>query len=284
MTLAITCWGVRGSIPTPGAGTVRFGGNTPCLTVSDESGHRLIIDAGTGIRQLGRALDSGERHLPELTILLSHTHWDHIQGLPFFLPLHRAGNHVTVLGPKQPGPSLESVLGSQMAPAVFPVPLTALAAELAVTEITAPEFAVSGFRVRAIPLCHPGATLGFSISDSHGGPSFSYMTDNELGASSGGADRRPFVRFLRGIDTLVHDAMYFESEKATRVGWGHSSAADAVALALEAGVRRLVLFHHDPSHDDDALGRLLAEAEAARARQNGELTIMVGTEGTTFHC
>ncbi|MCC7132660.1 MAG: MBL fold metallo-hydrolase [Gemmatimonadales bacterium] len=283
MTLSVRWWGTRGSIPTPGADTVRYGGNTPCVAVSAGT-DTIILDAGTGIRVLGRELVSEEGEAPQrLTVLLSHTHWDHIQGLPFFAPLYRAGNHITILGPRQPGPSLESVIHGQMAPAVFPVPAAALASRLEVSEIDPGEHEIGGFSVRAMTLCHPGATLGYAIAPKSGGPRFSYLTDNELGAA-GPDQRRQFVRFLQGSDTLAHDAMYFDAELAGRVGWGHSSAAEAVGLALEAGVRRLVLFHHAPSHDDATLERLLEEAERSRVRHGGSLDVTIAAEGHSLRC
>lgn len=282
MTLSITCWGTRGSVPSPGPQTARYGGNTPCLTIERHGGGRLILDAGTGIRALGRDLVSRAKGPLDLTILLSHTHWDHIQGLPFFRPLYHAEHTVRVLGPSRPGASLEAILRGQMVPSVFPVPPAAMGATMTVSEIDPGEHATDGFLVQTVPLRHTGPTLGFRIADATGGPAVSYMTDNELGGSAGTILRADLVRFLRGTDTLVHDAMYFESEVRDRRGWGHSSAAEAVALAREAECRRLVLFHHDPDHDDDALDRLLEEAIRSRGRDGPE--IIIAAEGTTLRC
>jgi len=283
VTLSLTFYGVRGSTPVPGSATTRYGGNTPCLLVESERG-RIVLDAGTGIRSLGRKLMAGEAEPLALDVLLTHTHWDHIQGLPFFQPLYRAGNRITIHGPPPRGRSLESVLGAQMEPSVFPVPLAALAAEPTVAEITTPEIEVSGFEVTVIPARHPAPTLGFSIARPGSSGSIIYLTDNELCDSFPAWERRRLVRFLHQADTLVHDAMYFESERRARLGWGHSSAGQAVRLALEAGCRRLVLFHHDPDHDDRALERLLDEARAARDGEGGSLDLLVATEGSTLHC
>ena len=281
MTLTVSFFGTRGSIPTPGPGTARFGGNTPSLLVESDAGARLVVDAGTGARGLGRHLESA--HPLDLTVLLSHTHWDHIQGLPFFSPLYRAGNRVRVLGPKQPSGSLASVLGSQMVPAVFPVPLEALGARLEIAEIEGDAIDVPGFGITSTKLCHPGATLGYSIRDARGGRAISYMTDNELGAGTA-ADRAAFIRFLRDTDVLIHDAMYFADELGARRGWGHSSAAAAVELAAESGVARLVLFHHDPDHDDKTLERLGAEAEATAVRLGARLDVTIAAEGRSIRC
>jgi phosphoribosyl 1,2-cyclic phosphodiesterase len=286
VALVVTFWGTRGSIPRPGRGTVGAGGNTPCLTI--ESGHgsgRLILDAGTGIRDLGRALvQAAGPDLGELTILLSHTHWDHIQGLPFFEPLYRPDVTARLRGPRPSIGSLGAVIRAQMEPAVFPVPLAALAARLLIEEFDALDEWIGPFHVRTTPVCHPGATVGYSVAESTGGPRVSYLTDNELGHPSAAAARAPLVQFLQGTDTLVHDAMYLEREVSGRVGWGHSSASEAVSLAVEARCRRLVLFHHHPDHDDATLEELLAEAFRSRDRQHGQCEIVLAAEGTSLRC
>ena len=283
MALSITFWGTRGSIPTPGPATIRYGGNTACLSIEDHENHRLILDAGSGIRALGKQLIH-QRGPQDLVVLLSHTHWDHIQGLPFFGPLYSPGNSIRILGPGVVDAPLRDTLRSQMAPAVFPVPLSAIGSALEVDEITSPELSLPGFLVRTVPVCHPGTTFGFAVQPAGGGPSVSYLTDNELAGPDATRVRPNLVRFLHRSDTLVHDAMYFEAEVGLRAGWGHSSAVQATGLALEAEVRRLVLFHHDPDHDDAALERLLAEAVEYRERLGGTLELTVAAEGTTLSC
>ena len=280
MALTVSFFGTRGSIPTPGPGTTTYGGNTPSLLVESDGGARVVIDAGTGARHLGRRLDTTGKPL-DVAVLLSHTHWDHIQGLPFFAPLYRAGNRVRIVGPRQPSGSLAAVLESQMTRAVFPVPLEALSAELSIAEVEGNAIEVSGFEITTTEICHPGATIGFSLRDARGGPSVSYLTDNELGAATP-AQRAGFVRFLHGSSVLIHDAMYFTDELVGRRGWGHSSAAQAVELAAEAGLARLVLFHHDPDHDDRALERLGAEAEAAAVRIGAALDVTIAAEGRSI--
>lgn len=287
MTYTVTFWGVRGSLPTPGPQTARFGGNTACVAVSGGPDQLVILDAGSGIRPLGRALESANRSRIAADILLSHTHWDHIQGLPFFQPLYRAGNTVRIYGPGQAGVKLKKILARQMDPVVFPVPLKALSAELSVTEITPDPFEVDGFRVDSVRLRHPGITLGYRLRPLGGGTSMAYVTDNELG-SGGSYDvpadwRRQLAGFLSGVDTLIHDAMYSEELMSRRAGWGHSTPRQAVELAAECGVRRLVLFHHEPDHDDVVLDRLLAETRAeARTRAAG-LEVEAAREGMQLH-
>lgn len=267
----VTFWGTRGSIPTPGAATARYGGNTPCISVEAAGGHLVILDAGTGIRGLGTQLVERQNGAVKAEILLSHTHWDHIQGLPHFRPFFAPGNAVRIHGSRQGTTSLEAILRQQMDPAVFPVPLDALSARLTVEEVEPGEFTVGEFRVRAMKLRHPGTTLGFRLTPKAGGSSMAYVTDNELGPGgqygTSATWRQEFVKFLGGVDLLIHDAMYTPAELDTHRGWGHSSYEEAVALAHEAGAKRLVLFHHEPEHADAAMDELLALArKAARGR------------------
>ncbi len=286
MTYTVTFWGTRGSIPTPGAHTARYGGNTPCVAVAGGPDQLVILDAGTGIRPLGNALARTHEGRMTADILLSHTHWDHIQGLPFFQPLYMANNVVRIYGAAQANAGLEAILDRQMDPVVFPVPLKALAAELTVTEITGSAFEVDGFRVEAFPLRHPGNTLGFKLVPLTGGPSMAYVTDNELG--SGGSYGVPpdwrarLERFLRGVDTLVHDGMYSEELLPARAGWVHSSARQAVELAQAAAVRSLVLFHHEPEHGDDAIDDLVADAREYAQCREVSLEVDAAREGMTL--
>lgn len=287
MSHHVTFWGVRGSIPTPGAGTARYGGNTPCLSISNGSGGLVILDAGSGLRTLGHdlMLVRDERPL-RAHLLLTHTHWDHIQGLPFFKPLSSAGTEVTIYGAAQEGVPLEDILGRQMDPMVFPVPLKALAARIVVTEIEAGSVAIEGFRIRALRLRHPGTTLGYILEPVLGGRKLAYITDNELGPG-GSYDvprdwRESLVRELAGVDVLVHDAMYSEQMIRARAGWGHSTPREAVDLAAAAGCRSLLLFHFEPEHDDDTMDRIVAEARAYARNVAPDLQVDAATEGLTF--
>ena len=273
MPYTVTFWGTRGSIPTPGAHTARYGGNTPCVAVEGAGGHLVILDAGTGIRGLGVQLVEQQNGAVNAEILLSHAHWDHIQGLPHFKPFFAPGNAVRIWGSRQGTMSLEAILRQQMDPAVFPVPLDALSAKLTVEQVEPgpSEFSIGAFRVRAMRLRHPGTTLGYRLTPLAGGPSMAYVTDNELGPGgqyrTGPAWRQEFVEFLRGVELLIHDAMYTPEELKAHAGWGHSTYAEAVDVAAEAGVKRLVLFHHEPEHGDDAIDALLAQArKQAQAR------------------
>ena len=283
MSSILRFWGTRGSIPTPGPGTIRYGGNTACVSVT-AGGRLVILDAGSGLRPLGHELMLRRDGALRADVLISHTHWDHIQGLPFFKPLSARGNEFCIYGANQNGVRLEEILRRQMDPMVFPVPLTAVAARVEVCKIDAGEFSVGGFEVAAYRLRHPGTTLGYRLTPAGGGGTVAYITDNELGEGGdypvGPGWRAGLVRFLRDVDTVIHDAMYSEQIIQSRRGWGHSTPRQAVELAAEAGCRRLVLFHHEPEHDDDALDRLLADTREHARRVATGLEVIAAAEGS----
>lgn len=283
MAYTVTFWGARGSIPTPGAHTARYGGNTSCVAV-EADGRLVILDAGTGIRGLGLTLVERQNGSIQAEILLSHTHWDHIQGLPYFKPFFAPGNAVRIWGSKQGSKSLDEILHLQMDPAVFPIPLTAVSAALTVKEVQpGGEFTVGPFRAQSMRLRHPGTTLAYRLVPVAGGRNMAYVTDNELGPG-GSYDtppswRRELVQFLSGVDLLIHDAMYTPAELDSHRGWGHSSYEESVELAADAGAKRLVLFHHEPEHDDDALDALQAAAQRAAQRRGAPVEVIAAQEG-----
>lgn len=279
----VTFWGTRGSIPTPGARTARYGGNTPCVAVETARGDLVILDGGTGIRALGVELVERQNGAVSAEILLSHAHWDHIQGLPHFKPFFAPGNRVRIWGSRQGTTSLEAILRQQMDPAVFPVPLDALSAALTVQQVEPGEFTIGAFRVAAMRLRHPGTTLGYRLTPVAGGPSMAYVTDNELGAEGAYGTpptwRKDFITFLTGVDLLIHDAMYMPDELETHRGWGHSTFEEAVAVAGDAGVQRLVLFHHEPDHADGTMDKVLAAARQAARAQKHAVEVLAAQEG-----
>ena len=285
MPSRLTFWGTRGSIPTPGPQTARYGGNTACISLTGRDGRLTILDAGSGLRPLGSELMRRRRALAA-DILLSHTHWDHIQGLPFFKPLSASGNRIRVFGAAQEGMSLEEILKRQMDPMVFPVPLEALSAKLDVHDISEGELPLEDFRARTFRLRHPGTTLGYRLCPVTGGREVAYITDNELGAGGtypvGENWRARLVEFLRGADTLIHDAMYSDQFIGVRAGWGHSTPRQAVELAAEASCTRLLLFHHEPEHDDGMLDGLLADAREHARAVAPKLVVEAAIEGDGF--
>jgi phosphoribosyl 1,2-cyclic phosphodiesterase len=283
----VTFWGVRGSIPTPGPETARYGGNTACISISGPDGRLVILDAGSGLRPLGHTLMKLRSGVLFADILLSHTHWDHIQGLPFFKPFSSRETSVCIYGAPQEGVPLKEILGRQMDPMVFPVPLNALAASLMVVEIEEGEFDIDGFRICAFQLRHPGTTLGYRLAPTSGGREIAYVTDNELGL--GGNYEVPpdwrsrMVAFVKDADVLIHDAMYLDQIIQARAGWGHSTPRQAVDLAREGNCRRLILFHHEPEHDDAALDLLLRDTKEYAAEVAPKLVVEAAVEGMSFH-
>ena len=282
----LTFWGTRGSIPTPGPQTIRYGGNTACLSITGPDNRLVILDAGSGLRPLGHELMSRRGSTITADVLLSHTHWDHIQGLPFFKPLSAGGNRFCVFGAAQGDVPLQEVLRRQMDPMVFPIPLEALAAQIEVQDIAEGEFPIADFQVRAFRLRHPGTTLGYRLAATRGGRDIAYVTDNELGP--GGTYpvsqdwRERLVQFLAGTDTLIHDAMYSDQFIQQRAGWGHSTPRQAVDLAADAECGRLILFHHEPENDDAMLDHLVADARAHARRVAPRLVVEAAMEGSGF--
>jgi phosphoribosyl 1,2-cyclic phosphodiesterase len=284
MSYEVTFWGARGSIPTPGQATVRYGGNTPCVQLQrpHEPNGIIILDAGTGIRGVGQMLvNEREYGAVSVDLILTHTHWDHIQGLPFFLPLLERGNEIRIWGARQGTVDLESIIRDQMRPVVFPVPLDELEADISVKHVDVGEFHANGFAVRGMRVRHPGTTLGYVLIPADGDDRFAFVPDNEL--TGGSYDEAPgwrkeFTEFLSGSKVLVHDAMYTDQELKTYSGWGHSSNVEAVRLAHEAGVPKVVLFHHRPEHDDGTIDAMVEEAGEV-ADKLGGVEVVAAHEG-----
>ena len=276
-------WGVRGSIPTPGPSTVQYGGNTSCVEIRAD-GQIIILDAGTGMRLLGQHLVAEFQTQPlDLTLLLTHTHWDHIQGLPFFQPVYKPQNHLRILGFEGARHGLEVVLAGQMESPFFPIGLREVPANVRIEELKEMSFNVGPVRVQAAFANHPGICVGYRLFTSNG--SIAFFPDNEPFPEGAPAlafargENRKLIDFLRGTDVLIMDTQYDAEEYKRHTGWGHGCLDDVVALAIEAEVRTLFLFHHDPNHDDAKVSQMLAHARKLVAARNGKLQVEAACEG-----
>lgn len=285
--MLVRFWGTRGSIATPGGATLRYGGNTSCVEIISDSGELILVDAGTGAHALGRALMEQGRGASG-HILISHTHWDHIQGLPFFAPLFVPGNEWHIYGPRGLGQSLREVLAAQMDYAYFPVTLNAFAAHVQYHEVVEGEFWIEDVRIATQYLNHPALTVGYRLEAD--GASVVYASDHEPHSAHAGEGRADateagdaaHVGFLRDADLVIHDAQYTAGEYPSKLGWGHSTMEYAVDVALAANVRRLALYHHDPARDDSAVDQLIATAQERASAAGADLMVMGAAEGVAI--
>jgi len=271
--MRIRFWGTRGSIPTPGQRTVRYGGNTACVEVRDDAGALLVLDAGTGLRELGLALAQNGSQPLALDLLISHLHWDHIQGIPFFRPAYDPKNELRVRGPHQQDRHLKDLLGLGMDDPFFPVDLDALPAKMSIDEIAeGNEQRVGGFKVRAARIFHPAPSLAYRIEAD--GRALVYATDTEDPFSG---KENPVIGLAKDADLLIHDAQYLDDDY--KKGWGHSTVATAVDVAVRAGAKRLVLYHHDPDRSDDALDKIGGDAQRLARERGSKAEVLVAYEG-----
>lgn len=275
--MRVTLWGTRGSLPSAGPDTVRYGGNTSCVEVRGADGTCLILDAGTGIRRLGAAI---EPNLPRVDVLLTHLHMDHIQGLGFFEPLYRPDLEVHLWGPPSTTQGLRARLARYLSPPLFPVHLHDLPSLFAFHDVPLGRFRIGGLEIAAALVCHPGPTVGYRITE--GARSLAYIPDHEPAL---GAPRFPIspewtsgFDLASGVDLLIHDAQYTPAEYSTHVGWGHSSIPHALGFAGVAKARRLMTFHYDPSHSDDLLDRLFDRID----RSAHQFELVPGREGASL--
>jgi phosphoribosyl 1,2-cyclic phosphodiesterase len=275
--MIVKLWGTRGSLASSGPDTVGYGGNTASVEIVGADGAILALDAGTGIRRLGAAIPPSVKRVD---VLLTHLHMDHIQGLGFFAPFFRPGE-IHLWGPASATLELRTRLTRYLSPPLFPVRLRDLEASVVLHDAPDEPVAIGGFEVVARHVIHPGPTVGYRISAD--GASVAYLPDHEpaLGARRFPEEPRWTSGFdlAYGVDLLIHDGQYADEERAIRIGWGHSSVTEAVVFGELARSRRLVLFHHDPSHGDGVLDELTARARA----KAGTIEVVAGREGDQYH-
>jgi phosphoribosyl 1,2-cyclic phosphodiesterase len=260
--MRVRIWGCRGSVPTPGPQTIRCGGNTSCIEISLDDGTVFVLDAGTGIRELGTQL--AEDSVKHVNLLLTHLHLDHLEGLRFFAPLFDPETTIDLWGPRSPVMTLKERIRRSFSPPLFPIDLMDTPARVNFHELPKTPWRIGEAEVTASLIVHPGPTVGYRIEAD--GSSVAYIPDHEPALTGDFARRsRDWISggsIAQDVDLLLHDAQYFEDEYDVRLGWGHSSVDSAMAYAEAVGARRVVLFHHDPTHSDEIMERLEAEARS----------------------
>lgn len=272
--MRIQFYGVRGSCPCPSEATRRYGGNTACVGVAVGDEAPIVLDLGTGLRVFGATQPTDGSFAG--TALLTHLHWDHVQGLPFFPPADRPGARLDIYGPAQADAGLGESLGQLVRPPYFPVTLAELRGRITAHDLGEADFAVGRAEVSARLVPHRGPTLGYRIR--WGGAVLAYISDLQAPPDLA-AVADPVLELAAGADVAILDAQYTAEEFAEKAAWGHSTVGYAVAVARRARVGTLVLFHHDPDHDDDRLDRLLAEARAAAGSESGGPDVVAAYEG-----
>ena len=280
--MQVRFWGTRGSIAAPGPSTARFGGNTSCVEVRASDGTVIILDCGTGARELGLHLAQTMPQPIRLHLFIGHTHWDHIQGFPFFVPAFLPGSELNIYAPLGFQRGLEEAMAGQMEYSYFPVKMRDLRSRIHFTELDEGFFRVGGVLVETQFLNHTAPTIAYRMTSD--GATIAYATDHEpFWNASGRVSQHPgderHIAFLKGANLVIHDAQYTDAEYRDKVGWGHSSIEYAVDVALAAGVERLVLFHHDPAHDDPMMEQMEAMARAHVGQRGQALDVLAAREG-----
>ncbi|HBG46305.1 MAG TPA: MBL fold metallo-hydrolase [Deltaproteobacteria bacterium] len=276
--MLIRCWGSRGSIPVSGKDYIKYGGDTTCVEVISNSGDLIIIDAGTGIRRLGKRLVAeGQR---KMHLLLTHGHWDHLSGFPFFKPIYRKESEIKIYGPETTQDSLKKIISKTMTAPNFPVEFEDINADISFLGMGPKSYSIGSVNISTIPLSHPNHGLGYKLEED--GRSFVFLTDNEL------AFRHPFgvgyddyKRFCEKADLLFHDAEYKkeEYESETR-GWGHSTYLDTLDLAIGSGVKRLGLFHQNQDRTDAQVDEIVRECKEVIKKKGSSLECFAVAAGT----
>ena len=271
-------WGTRGSIAAPGRDTIRYGGNTSCVEITTEAGKKIIIDAGTGIRPLGEyMMEQGEEI--DIHLLMTHKHWDHIQGFPFFDPAYIPTTKISVDGAPGCLKGLSAIFDNNMGDGFFPIKFEQLSAEIKnLDRIRKGPVEIGGVKIDTILLQHPQGGFGFRFKENN--RTIAFITDNEL-TDKAWAGTRPadFIRFCKDIDLLIHDAQFTPEEIGRHTGWGHSDWASTVNLALKACVKELILFHHHPPRKDDEVDMIVSRCRDLTLKNCSDMIVHAAREG-----
>lgn len=282
--ITMTFWGVRGTLPVPGEKSLKYGGNTSCVSLEFPKKQFFIFDAGSGIKNLGNSLI--ERNLRRLRakIFISHPHWDHINAIPFFAPLYTQGSDIEVLGANQGDVTMRELISAQMDGVYFPITLSEFAARVYFRDLEEETIEVDGIEVKTKLLSHPGKCLGYRVN--YQGRSICYITDNEFfprdNTSHNAHYEKKLIEFCEGADALIPDCTYTDEEYKAHVGWGHSSVSKVAEFAHTANVKALYLFHHDPDQDDNDIDNKLSEAESVLKGLSSSTIVIAPKEGDHF--
>jgi phosphoribosyl 1,2-cyclic phosphodiesterase/CheY-like chemotaxis protein len=277
-------WGIRGTLPVPGPASVRYGGNTNCVSMEFPKGNFFIFDAGSGIKVLSDHILSEKPDLAAAKIFISHPHWDHINALPFFVPLYLPGKEFEICGPAHGDITMRELISGQMDGVYFPIKIKEFSARVYFRDLKEEEFEIDGIRIGTMLLNHPGYCLGYRVS--YKNRSVCYITDNEIYPAESDYYNpyyvKQFIDFIRGADALITDCTYTAAEYESKVNWGHSAVEQVATLAGQAGVKTLYLYHHDPGQGDDDIERKLALAKEALRETGGATECLAPVEKQLF--
>ena len=306
-------WRVRGSIPTPGPKTIKYGGNTSCVEISFPNGEIFVLDAGTGIRELGEYLNKYIKP-QKINMFISHFHWDHIQGLPFFAPLRDPNMQIIIYGCEEPDSQIKNILSNQMDSTYFPIELTDLAAKISFKSLEQGIYLIGDVEVETKYINHPGYALGYKFQ--YSGKNIVFISDNEpffddeMNMKKNGNEvihnmekisellpdeiekifnqfseskTEKLIEFISGADIFIHDAQYTPQEYLERKKWGHSPYTYPIDLAIKANVKKLLLYHHDPQHNDDYMDKIRIKAREYALKNNSQsLELYIAREGDEY--
>lgn len=282
--IELTFWGVHGTLPVPGNKTTRYGGNTSCVSLEFSKDHFFIFDAGTGIKVLSDHLMAEQRPLVGAKLFISHPHWDHINALPFFVPLYIPGNEIEICGPAHGDTTMRELISGQMDGVYFPINMKEFSARVYFRDLMEETFEIDMVKVQTLLLNHPGHCLGYRVD--YKGRSVCYITDNELYPESSRSYNEHYLNqladFVRGTDALIADTTYKDEEYGDKAGWGHSAIGPVVDLADRGEAKTLYLFHHDPDHSDDDIDAKLETAQSMLEKRKSATRCVAPKEKDLF--